>query len=142
MVVHEEHSDLHMIEEDQLFDFPLGKSHTLMEEEEKHTIVKIDYGGIHASTCLVDENCRRLFGMHDLKETPYEIPIWMAYSSLEEVAYHIPYGSKNKISYLSTNWVGIGINEMNNLEGKWSFNFCNNFFVITNIVLKCEQQQS
>ena len=65
----------------------------------------------------------------------------MVDSYLKEVAYHIIHGSTNKISYLSTNWVGIGINEMNTLEGKGSFNFCNNFVVITNIVLKCEQQQ-
>ena len=93
MLVHEEHYDLDMRQEDQEFEFPPRESHTFLEEEEKHTIVVLVYGGIHASTCLMDEKWRRLFRMHDLKETPYEIPLWMVYYFLEEVAYHSPYES-------------------------------------------------
>ena len=33
LVVHEEHFDLHMLEEDQAPEFPLGESHTFMEEK-------------------------------------------------------------------------------------------------------------
>ena len=61
-----------------------------MEEKEKRTIVELTYGGIHASTYLMDENCRALFDMPALKEIPYETPLWVAYSSLEDVVNHIP----------------------------------------------------
>ena len=99
MVVHEEQSNLLMVYEDQAFEFPLGESHTFMEEEEKHTIVELTYGGIHASTCLTDDNCRVVFVMHDLKDTPYEIPLLVVDPSIKEVDDHIPYGSTNKKSY-------------------------------------------
>ena len=60
MVVHEEHADLKMFEEDREFEFPFGASHTFMEYFEKYTIVKPTSGGVHVSTCLVDESCRGL----------------------------------------------------------------------------------
>ena len=60
MVVHEEHANLKMFEEDKAFEFPFGSSHTLMDEVEKHDIVKPTNGGVHASTFLVDEICREL----------------------------------------------------------------------------------
>ena len=37
--------------------------------------------------------------MHALKDTPYEMPLWMVEYYLKEVADHIPYGLKNEISY-------------------------------------------
>ena len=111
-----------------------------MEEEEKHTIVELTYGGIHASTCLMDDNCIAVFVMHALKDTPYEIPLSVVDPSLKEVDDHIPYGSTNEISYSSIDGVGIGINEMNTLGGKGFFYFYN-IFSITGIVLTCEQQQ-
>ena len=63
MVVHDKHYDLHILEEDQSFEFPLRERHTFMEEEEKNTIFKLAYGGIHASTCSMDENCEENMGM-------------------------------------------------------------------------------
>ena len=140
MMVHEEHFDLHMLEEDQAPEFPLGGSHTFMEEKQKHTIVELTYGGIHESTYLMDENCRALFDMPALKEIPYETPLWVAYSSLEEVVDHIPYGSTNKSLYSSSDGEDRGIIQMNNLGGKWFFYFYN-VFVVTDIVLTCKQQR-
>ena len=138
MMVHEEHFDLHMLEEDQASEFPLGESHTFMEEKEKRTIVELTYGGIHASTCLMDENWRGLFDMHDLKE----IPLWLVDSSLKDVVDHIPYGSANKIYYSSNEWaLDRGIIEMINLGGKGFFYFCNIFLVIIDIVLTCEHNK-
>ena len=60
MVVHEEHADFQMFEEDQAFEFPFGAGHTFMEEVEKHTTVKPTSGGVHVSTFLLDESCRGL----------------------------------------------------------------------------------
>ena len=60
MVEHEEHANLKMFEEDKAFEFPFGSSHTLMDEVEKHDIVKPTSRGVHASTCLVDESSKRL----------------------------------------------------------------------------------
>ena len=56
MVLHEEHVYSQMFEQDQAFEFPLRESHTFIEDEEKHTIAKLSYGGIHASTFSMDEN--------------------------------------------------------------------------------------
>ena len=47
MVVHEEHVDLQMFEEDQAFESPFGASHTFMKEVEKHATVKPTSGGVH-----------------------------------------------------------------------------------------------
>ena len=78
--------------------------------------------------------------MHAWKETPYDKTLWMVYSAPEEVSYHIPYGSENKIPYSSIDWVDRNIFGMKTLGGK-EFYFCNKFFVVTDIVLTCEQQQ-
>ena len=78
--------------------------------------------------------------MHAWKETPYDISLWMVYSTLEDVADHIPYGSTNKIPYSSIDWVDRDTFGMKTLGGK-EFYFCNNFFVGTVIVLTCEQQK-
>ena len=53
---------------------------------------------------------------------------------------HIPYGSTNKSVYSSIDWVDRDIFGMKTLGGKF-FYFCNNFFVVTDIVLTCEQKQ-
>ena len=66
----------------------------------------------------MDENCRALFDMPALKEIPYETPLWVAYSSLEEVVDHIPYGSTNKSLYSSSDGEDRGIIQMKNLGGK------------------------
>ena len=98
-------------------------------------------------TEMEDKECTRiacisrgLFDMHAWKETPYDIPLWMVYSDLDEVAYHIPYGSTNKIPYSSIDWVDRDIFGMKTLGGK-EFYFCNKFFVVTDIILTCEQKQ-
>ena len=78
--------------------------------------------------------------MHPWKETPYETTLWMVYFSLEEVADQIPYGSENKSPYSSIDWVDRNIFGMKTLGGK-EFYFCNKFFVVTDIVLTCEQKQ-
>ena len=64
MVVHDEDYDLHILEEDQSFEFPIRERHTFVEEEEKTTIVDIADVKIQASTFLMNENCRGLFDMH------------------------------------------------------------------------------
>ena len=56
------------------------------------------------------------------------------------MANHIPYGSKNKIPYSSIDWVDRDTLGMKTVGAK-KLNFCNNFFVVTDIVLTCEQQQ-
>ena len=73
MMVHEEHFDLHMLEEDQAFEFPFGASNTFMEETKKNTIVQPISGGGHAFTNLMDAShmdmgffCSTLF--HTLME--------------------------------------------------------------------------
>ena len=53
---------------------------------------------------------------------------------------NIPYGLANKSAYSSIDWVDRDIFGMKTLGGKF-FYFCNNFFVVTDIVLTCEQQQ-
>ena len=60
--------------------------------------------------------------------------------STRKMAYHIKYGSANKIPSSSIYWVGRGTLGMKTLGGK-EFYFCNNVFVVTDIVLTCEQQQ-
>ena len=54
---------------------------------------------------------------------------------------HIPYGSTNKIPYSSIDQVDRDIIEIKTLGSKGFFYLCNNFFVITDIVFTCEQQQ-
>ena len=56
------------------------------------------------------------------------------------MADYIPYESENKIPYSSIDWVDRDIFGMKTLGGK-KFYFCNNFFVVTDIVLTCEQKQ-
>ena len=58
----------------------------------------------------------------------------------EEVDDHIPYGSTNKIPYSSIDWVDRDTFGVKNV-GDEEFNFCNNFFVWTDIVLTCGQPQ-
>ena len=53
---------------------------------------------------------------------------------------HIPYGSTNKIPYSSIDWVDRNIFGIKTLGGK-EFYFCNKFFVVTDIVLTCEQKK-
>ena len=64
-------------------------------------ITKIEDQGCNIIYCIN----RGLFDMHAWKETPYGIPLWMVDSDPEEVAYHIPYGSENKIPCSSIDWV-------------------------------------
>ena len=52
----------------------------------------------------------------------------------------IPHGSENKIPYSSIDWVDRDTFGVKNVGGE-EFNFCNKFFVVTDIVLTCEQQQ-
>ena len=53
---------------------------------------------------------------------------------LDEVADHIPYGSTNKIPCSSIDWVDRDTLGMKTVGGK-RFNFCDKFFVVTDIVL-------
>ena len=53
---------------------------------------------------------------------------------------HIPYGSANKIPYSSIDWVDKDVFGMKTLGGK-EFYFCNKFFVVTDIILRCEHKQ-
>ena len=64
-------------------------------------ITKVEDQGCIRISCIN----RGLFDMHAWKETPYEITLWMVYSSPEYVADHIPYGSANKSPYSSIDWV-------------------------------------
>ena len=50
-------------------------------------------------TKIEDQRCTKiacinkgLFDIHDWKETPYDITLWMVYSAQEDVADNIPYG--------------------------------------------------
>ena len=56
------------------------------------------------------------------------------------MADHIPYGSANKIPYSSIDWVDRETFEVKKV-GDEEFNFCNKFFVVTDIVLACGQPQ-
>ena len=60
--------------------------------------------------------------------------------SLINMADQIPYGSENKSLYSSIDWVDRNIFGMKTLGGK-EFYFCNNFFVVTDIVLTCEHKK-
>ena len=53
---------------------------------------------------------------------------------------HITYGSENKITYSSIDWVDRYTFEVKKV-GDEEFNFCNNFFLVTGIVLTCGQPQ-
>ena len=53
---------------------------------------------------------------------------------------HITYGSANKIPYSSIDWVDRDTFGVKNVGGE-EFNFCNNFFVGTDIVLTCGKPQ-
>ena len=57
-----------------------------------------------------------------------------------EMADHIPYGSANKIPYSSIDWVDRDTFGVKNVGGE-EFNFCNNFFSMTGILLECGQPQ-
>ena len=59
--------------------------------------------------------------------------------SLINMADQIPYGSENKSLYSSIYWVDRNLFGMKTLGGK-EFYFCNKYFVVTDIVLTCEQQ--
>ena len=61
----------------------------------------------------------------------------MVESDLEEVVDHIPYGSANKSPYSSIDSVDKDIFGMKTLGSK-EFYFCNQFYVVTDIVLTCE----
>ena len=60
--------------------------------------------------------------------------------SLINMADQIPYVSKNKILYSSIDWVDRNTFGIKTLGGK-EFYFCNKFFVLTDIVLTCEQKK-
>ena len=60
--------------------------------------------------------------------------------SFINMADHIQYGLENKIPCSSIDWIGRGTLGMKTLGGK-QFYFCNKIFVLTDIVLTCEQQQ-
>ena len=60
--------------------------------------------------------------------------------SFINMAENIQYGSENKILYSSIDLVERNIFGMKTLGGK-EFYFCNKFFVVTDIVLTCEQKQ-
>ena len=53
---------------------------------------------------------------------------------------HISYGSANKISYSSIDWVDRNTFEVKTV-GDEQFNFYNKFFVVTDIVLACGNPQ-
>ena len=60
--------------------------------------------------------------------------------STRKMADHIPYGSTNKFPYSSIDWVDKDTLGMKTMGGK-RFNFYNNFFVMTDIVLTCGKPQ-
>ena len=53
---------------------------------------------------------------------------------------HILYGSTNKIPYSPIDWVDRDAFEVKKV-GDEEFNFCNNFFLVTDIALACGQPQ-
>ena len=57
-----------------------------------------------------------------------------------KMADHITYGSANKIPYSSTNWVDRDTFKVKKV-GDEEFNFCNNFFLVTDIALEYGQPQ-
>ena len=58
----------------------------------------------------------------------------------KEVFDHIPYGSANKIPCSSIDWVDRDTFKVKKV-GDEEFNFCNKFFVVTDIVLACGKPQ-
>ena len=99
-------------------------------------------------TEIEDQGCTKLacisrewFDMHALEERPHELPIWNENLALKKVVDYISYDSTNKSVYSSIDLVDRGIMEMKNLGGKGFSCFCNEFFVITDITLTCEQPQ-
>ena len=60
--------------------------------------------------------------------------------STRKMADRIPYGSANKIPYSSIDWVNRDTFEVKK-AGDEEYNFCNTFFVVTDIVLACGQPQ-
>ena len=57
-----------------------------------------------------------------------------------KMANHITYGSENKIPCSSIDWVDRDTFKVKKV-GDEEFNFCNNFFVVTDIVLTCGKPQ-
>ena len=62
--------------------------HLFMDQVDKN-ITEIEDQGCTRIACIN----RGFFDLHAWKETPYDIALWMVYSTPEEVADHIPYGS-------------------------------------------------
>ena len=54
--------------------------------------------------------------------------------SIRNMVDYFPYGSENKILYSSIDWVDRDTLGMKTVGGK-RFNFCNKFFVVTDIIL-------
>ena len=81
-----------------------------------------------------------MYDTHAWKETHYDIPFWIVEYDPEEMAGQIPYRSTNKIPYSSIDWVDrdtLGVK----IVGGEEINFCNKFFVVTDIVLTCGNPQ-
>ena len=96
-------------------------------------------------TEIEDKRCTRISctneGLSDTyawEETHSDNSLWVVESHLEEVADHIPYGSKNKIPCSSIDWVDRDTLGIKDVGGK-EFNFCNKFFGVNGIVMICGQ---